>query len=178
MFERFPIEEKVIDGIPISIPADLKKLTSETSQSQFTGCNLSNAQAYYGKYGRDVSQDAVLFKKKALEVLSTAINTLDRLGVRFWLSSGTCLGKKSHGRFNETKMSSTAKIFRPIPFNYSLKTFFLTCSLVYFLPFPCLSFNFLHVSFSDICSFSNPPFFVLFVTFVAYELTLKLLRSR
>ena len=114
MFERFPIEEKVIDGIPISIPADLKKLTSETSQSQFTGCNLSNAQAYYGKYGRDVSQDAVLFKKKALEVLSTAINTLDHLGVRFWLSSGTCLGKKSHGRFNETEMSSTAKIFRPI----------------------------------------------------------------
>lgn len=89
---RFPTEEKVIDGIPISIPADLKKLTSETSQSQFTGCNLSNAQAYYGKYGRDVSQDAVLFKKKALEVLSTAINTLDHLGVRFWLSSGTCLG--------------------------------------------------------------------------------------
>ena len=174
MFERFPIEEKVIDGIPISIPADLKKLTSEISQSQFTGCNLSNAQAYYSKYGRDVSQDAVLFKKKALEVLSTAIDTLDRLGVRFWLSSGTCLGKKSHGRFKETKMSSTAKFSDP--FNHSLKTFFLTCSLFY-SPFPCLSFNFLHVSFSDIYSFSSLPFFVLFVTFVAYVLTLKLLRS-
>lgn len=89
---KFPIEEKVIDGIHISIPADQKKISLETSQSQFTGCNLTNAQAYYGKYGRDVSQDAVLFKKIALEVLSTAITALDRLGVRFWLSSGTCLG--------------------------------------------------------------------------------------
>lgn len=146
MFERFPIEEKVINGIPISIPADLKKLTSETSQSQFTGCNLSNAQAYYGKYGRDVSQDAVLFKKKALEVLSTAINTLDRLGVRFWLSSGTCLGKKSHGRFNETKMCSTATFFKLAPLFTPHSPAFLSIFYMYhsltFIPlvvFPSLS---------------------------------------
>ena len=93
--QRFPIENKVIDGIHLSVHADPKKLASETSQSQFTGCNLTNAQMYYSKYGRDISPDAVLFKRKALEVLSTAINALDRLGVRFWLSSGTCLGKKN-----------------------------------------------------------------------------------
>jgi len=89
---RFSIEEKVIDGIHLHVPAHPDKLASEQNQTHFTGCNLTNARQFYSKYGRDVSPDAVLFKKKALEVLSTAINALDRLGVRFWLSSGTCLG--------------------------------------------------------------------------------------
>ena len=88
------MEQRVIDGILINVPTDPEKLASEGSQSKFTGCNITNVQLYYSKYGRDISPDAVLFKKKALEVLSTAINALDRLGVRFWLSSGTCLGKK------------------------------------------------------------------------------------
>ena len=57
------------------------------------GCNITNAQQFYSKYGKDVSSDAVLFKSKAIQVLSASINALDRLGVRFWLSSGTCLGE-------------------------------------------------------------------------------------
>ncbi|KAL9951114.1 hypothetical protein ACROYT_G043718 [Oculina patagonica] len=91
-YNRFFIEKKVIDGIPINVPTDPEKLASERNQTRFTGCNITNVQQYYSKYGRDISPDAVLFKKKALEVLSTAISALDRLGVRFWLSSGTCLG--------------------------------------------------------------------------------------
>ncbi|KAJ7386404.1 hypothetical protein OS493_008528 [Desmophyllum pertusum] len=91
-YNRFPIEERVLDGIHLNVPIDPEKLASETSQSRFTGCNLTNTQQYYSKYGRDISPDAVLFKRKALDVLSTAVNALDRLGVRFWLSSGTCLG--------------------------------------------------------------------------------------
>ena len=90
--QRFAIEEKLVDGIHLNVPADPEKLASERNQSRFTGCNLTNVQRYYSKFGRDISPDALLFKRKALEVLSAAINALDRLGVRFWLSSGTCLG--------------------------------------------------------------------------------------
>ena len=90
---RFAIEENLVDGIRVNVPADPEKLALETNQSRFTGCNLTNIQRYYSKYGRDISSDAILFKKKALEVLSAAINALHRVGVRFWLSSGTCLGK-------------------------------------------------------------------------------------
>ena len=92
-FQRFAIEERLVDGIRLNVPADPEKLASEINQSRFTGCNLTNIQRYYSKYGRDISSDAILFKRKALEVLSAAMNALDRLGVRFWLSSGTCLGK-------------------------------------------------------------------------------------
>ena len=65
---------------------------SGQSHAHLTGFDLINARQFYSKYGRDVPQTLSCFKKKALEVLSTAINGLDRLGVRFWLSSGTCLG--------------------------------------------------------------------------------------
>ena len=91
--QRFAIEEKLVDGIRLNVPADPVKLALETNQSRFTSCNITNIQRYYSKYGRDISPDAILFKRKALDVLSLAINALDRLGVRFWLSSGTCLGE-------------------------------------------------------------------------------------
>ena len=94
LFQRFAIEERLVDGIRLNVPTNPEKLASETNQSRFTGCNLTNIQRYYSKYGRDISSDAILFKRKALEVLSAAMNALDRLVVRFWLSSGTCLGKQ------------------------------------------------------------------------------------
>ena len=91
---RFSIKEAILDGIRLNLPSDPNKLASQQKQSRFKGCNLTNARHYYSKYGRDVSPDAVLFKSKAVEVLSIAIKALNRLGVRYWLSSGTCLGKK------------------------------------------------------------------------------------
>lgn len=91
---RLSIKEAIVDGIRLNLPSDLDKLASQQKQSRFKGCNHSNARHYYSKYGRDVSPDAVLFKSKAVEVLSIAIKALNRLGVRYWLSSGTCLGKK------------------------------------------------------------------------------------
>lgn len=44
-------------------------------------------------YPDDVSLDAVEFRKKAKSLLHLAALTLNNLGVKFWLSSGTCLGK-------------------------------------------------------------------------------------
>lgn len=91
-YGRFSFENKIIDGLKLRVPADPRKLASEQNHSRFTGCNLTNSQRFYSKYGRDISPDAVLFKKKAFQVLSSAASVLERLSVRFWLSSGTCLG--------------------------------------------------------------------------------------
>lgn len=87
------VKNEVIDGVNVRVPAEPHKLLFEQNQSHFIGCNLTNAQRFYSKYGRDVSPDALLFKKKALQVLSIVVEVLDHLGVRFWLSSGTCLGE-------------------------------------------------------------------------------------
>lgn len=91
-FSRLSVKNEVIDGVNVRVPAEPHKLLFEQNQSHFIGCNLTNAQRFYSKYGRDVSPDALLFKKKALQVLSIVVEVLDHLGVRFWLSSGTCLG--------------------------------------------------------------------------------------
>lgn len=45
-------------------------------------------------YPDDTSLDAVEFRKKAKALLHLAAVTLNGLGVRFWLSSGTCLGQQ------------------------------------------------------------------------------------
>lgn len=87
------VKNEVIDGVNLRVPAEPHKLIFAQNESRFIGCNLTNAQRFYSKYGRDVSPDALLFKKKALQVLSIVVEVLDRLGVRFWLSSGTCLGE-------------------------------------------------------------------------------------
>uniref|UniRef100_A0A8C9EJM3 Ribitol-5-phosphate transferase n=1 Tax=Pavo cristatus TaxID=9049 RepID=A0A8C9EJM3_PAVCR len=43
-------------------------------------------------YPDDASVDAVEFRKRAKSLLHLAALTLNNLGVKFWLSSGTCLG--------------------------------------------------------------------------------------
>ncbi|MGH0179857.1 UNVERIFIED_CONTAM: hypothetical protein FKN15_002724 [Acipenser sinensis] len=43
-------------------------------------------------YPDDTSQEAMEFRKNAKTLLHLAARTLNSLGMRFWLSSGTCLG--------------------------------------------------------------------------------------
>ena len=93
---RFAIEEKSVDQIRFRILSNSSQLLLEKNQSRFIGCNIAHAQHYYSKYGRDISPDAISFKQKALEVLTEAVTALDYLNVRFWLSSGTCLGELPH----------------------------------------------------------------------------------
>ena len=44
------------------------------------------------KHGLPSNQNADNFVESAKKLLSHAKHTLDKLGIRFWLSSGTCLG--------------------------------------------------------------------------------------
>ena len=49
---------------------------------------------HFCRYPKDESPEAMLFKKKARILIDLAKSrVLDALGMPFWLSSGTCLGK-------------------------------------------------------------------------------------
>lgn len=54
---------------------------------------IADCLLYLQQYLDDNTVEAVAFRKSAKELLQLAARTLKKLGVRFWLSSGTCLGK-------------------------------------------------------------------------------------
>lgn len=54
---------------------------------------MAGCLSYLQQYLDDNTVEAVAFRKRAKELLQLAARTLKKLGVRFWLSSGTCLGK-------------------------------------------------------------------------------------
>ena len=81
-----------IDHVPIMAPRYPSRLLQQLPKSRFIECNMSRARQYYRTNERDESEKATDFRKKARNILKLAKGVLDRLGVRFWLSSGTCLG--------------------------------------------------------------------------------------
>ena len=90
---RFTLKRYVMDGIQLNIPEFPKSYVDELQYSKFIPCNLKSARKFYSKYGYDNGADAATFRLTAKNLLSLAKNVLDELGVQFWLSSGTCLGK-------------------------------------------------------------------------------------
>lgn len=89
-----PIEKTkvVIDGIYIFIPQYLRTFLKDIQDSDFKFCDYNQARKFYSKNGFDSSPNSELFRANAGDLLRTATDVLKRLGVRFWLSSGTCLG--------------------------------------------------------------------------------------
>ncbi|XP_065405925.1 ribitol-5-phosphate transferase FKTN isoform X6 [Chrysemys picta bellii] len=81
-----------IDDLKVQIPKNLSQFLEEMSHSRFLECRYREARAFFQLYPDDASLDAVEFRKKAKALLHLAALTLNNLGVRFWLSSGTCLG--------------------------------------------------------------------------------------
>jgi hypothetical protein len=61
--------------------------------SRFIECDLKQAHAFYSDHEEERSSEAEMFTIQAGDVLRTAKQALDGLGVRFWISSGTCLGR-------------------------------------------------------------------------------------
>ena len=74
------------------VPRDPAHFLQQVKHSQFTGCNIQQARSFYNTYGQESSPEADLFRRKARQILVAAKTALDQIGVRFWLSSGTCLG--------------------------------------------------------------------------------------
>ncbi|XP_039615646.1 fukutin isoform X1 [Polypterus senegalus] len=81
-----------LDGLQVRIPKNISRFLDEVTGARFLECRYKEARVFYQQYPYDTSQDAVEFRKKAKALLLLAAETLNSLGVRFWLSSGTCLG--------------------------------------------------------------------------------------
>lgn len=81
-----------IDGLKIEVPDSIKIFISYVNDSQFLPCNYAIARKFVSTYGYDSSPESNEFRTKAKEILSLAVKLLNTLGIRFWLSSGTCLG--------------------------------------------------------------------------------------
>ena len=82
-----------MDKLKVTLPQFPKAFLNNIQNSRFIPCDLSRARKFYSTYGMDQSSEADVFRLKARNLLSTVKNVLDELGVRFWLSSGTCLGE-------------------------------------------------------------------------------------
>ncbi|CAN8004595.1 unnamed protein product [Ixodes hexagonus] len=67
-------------------------------EQPFVECNATRARAFHEQHGRDESPEAELFRLKVHHLLAKVQRLLDHLGVPFWISSGTCLVKRSRLR--------------------------------------------------------------------------------
>ena len=90
---RFSLKISTVDGLTVYLPAKIGLFLEDLRQSRFLSCNFKRAREFYSTYGDDESTEARTFRKRGKQVLQLAKVNLDKLGVRFWLSSGTCLGK-------------------------------------------------------------------------------------
>ena len=91
-FGRFSLYISTIDDRAIRLPADINEFLKNMENSRYLPCNIKRAREFYSKYGDDGTNEAGTFRKRGKEVLQIAKIILDNLRVRFWLSSGTCLG--------------------------------------------------------------------------------------
>ncbi|ELW64570.1 FSD1-like protein, partial [Tupaia chinensis] len=91
-FDRPELQQVTVDGVEVLIPKDLTHFLEEIPHSRFIECRYKEARAFFQQYLDDNTVEAMAFRKNAKELLQLAAKTLKKLGVRFWLSSGTCLG--------------------------------------------------------------------------------------
>ena len=91
---RFAVRKVTVDiGQHLTIPTDIPEFLEQLESSHYVECNVPKAEAFIEQYGLDASEAALDFTEKAKEVFLRGKAVLDRIGVPFWLSSGTCLGE-------------------------------------------------------------------------------------
>ncbi|XP_061192581.1 ribitol-5-phosphate transferase FKTN-like [Saccostrea echinata] len=91
-FDIFETRSITIDGLLISVPKSIRHFLHMKQNSHFLECNNDRAKMFYTQYPKDETEEAQRFQRKARQLLVKGKEVLDNLGVRFWLSSGTCLG--------------------------------------------------------------------------------------
>uniref|UniRef100_A0A2K5VBG3 Ribitol-5-phosphate transferase n=2 Tax=Catarrhini TaxID=9526 RepID=A0A2K5VBG3_MACFA len=91
-FDRPELQQVTVDGLEVLIPKDPMHFVEEVPHSRFIECRYKEARAFFQQYLDDNTVEAMAFRKSAKELLQLAAKTLNKLGVPFWLSSGTCLG--------------------------------------------------------------------------------------
>jgi len=81
-----------LDGIKVFVPKDPIRVMDDLPNADFIECNHSRATAFFKRQPRDSSQAGETFRSLARKTILTAGRVLDALGIKFWISSGTCLG--------------------------------------------------------------------------------------
>ena len=84
-----------IDNIALRVPRYPKQFMDIVPQSSFIPCNLTRNKQFKQIYGIPDTPDHIYFKQSAKALLAQAVQVLNALNVKFWLSSGTCLGKEN-----------------------------------------------------------------------------------
>jgi len=81
-----------IEGVHVNVPQYVRTYLEDLRNSTFKACNYEQARTFYSTYGFDSSSSSDKFRSKARKLLAKVTRLLGSLKVRFWLSSGTCLG--------------------------------------------------------------------------------------
>ncbi|XP_021353871.1 fukutin-like [Mizuhopecten yessoensis] len=92
LYTKFDLELAVIDGISLYIPKPANKFPGLVAQSKYIECNQTRKNDFLKAYPTNLSHKAKHFKKHAKEMIAEAKKVFDKLGMRFWISSGTLLG--------------------------------------------------------------------------------------
>ncbi|XP_061887905.1 fukutin [Entelurus aequoreus] len=91
-YNRPRLMPTVMDGLDVRIPQNISDFLSEQQRARFLECRHRDARRFLQSYPDDTTPDALDFRNKAKSLLGLAAQTLTRLHVPFWISSGTCLG--------------------------------------------------------------------------------------
>lgn len=84
----------VLDNVRLRVPKHIPQFLAQINKSRFIDCDQRRAAQFWNKFGPlKNDDDAKQFRIAATELLSVANIVLNGLGVRFWISSGTCLGE-------------------------------------------------------------------------------------
>ena len=91
---RFDLTTIVVHDILFHSPRDVASFLSQQRASRFLECDAKSARQFYEKYPNQVSDDELEFLVQARQLLALGKSVMENVGIRFWLSSGTCLGMK------------------------------------------------------------------------------------
>ncbi|CAH1775719.1 unnamed protein product [Owenia fusiformis] len=91
-YDKFEVVKVFMDHLQLYAPRYPLVFLHQVPYSRFIECNHSRADSFHSNYGISSDPEAFKFKSNARKLLAVAKEILDQLGIRFWLSSGTCLG--------------------------------------------------------------------------------------
>lgn len=87
------MDDVQVDNVTVKVPQPPDSFVQQIPHSRFIECNETQATKFAAQYGIDNSDISQKFQRKARQVMAKGKQLLDSLEIRFWLSSGTCLGK-------------------------------------------------------------------------------------
>ncbi|KAL8621824.1 hypothetical protein ACOMHN_016310 [Nucella lapillus] len=92
LIDRFAIRKEVIGGLYMSLPANISSFLRSLQDGALVECNHAMARYLVRHYDRKILLDKKIFRQSVQQMLAVAAKILDKLGITFWLSSGTLLG--------------------------------------------------------------------------------------